>query len=270
MNAKEIAVQALYISQTGKLPNGTDFNKQQNHAKTNSKLYTSDVLHAIFTQNQYVETDVQPCHIDVWACTTQQAGFLLAEQGKKVLMLNFASAKNAGGGFLSGAKAQEEDLCRASGLYECQLMCPEYYTANRKCDSAIYSDHMIYSPDVPFFRLEDWLDEVFLASVITAPAPNMGAYLAKNPTGQADVERAFIERTGLLLALIKSLGYRTLVLGAWGCGVFKNDPAFVARIFHEWLSEPIFATAFDEVVFAIYDKSKEQKTLTAFKDVFKT
>lgn len=270
MNAKEIASQALLISQTGKLPNGTDFSQAQAHAKAGSRFFTPDALQGLFNEHHYAEVGGQPCTIDVWACSTQQAGFKLAEQGKKVLVLNFASAKNAGGGFLSGAKAQEEDLCRASGLYECQLMCPEYYTANRAFGSAIYTDGMIYSPDVPFFRLEDWLDKVFLASVITAPAPNMGAYLAKNPTGQADVERAFIERTGLLLALIKSLGYRTLVLGAWGCGVFKNDPAFVARAFYEWLSEPMFATAFDEVVFAICDNSTEQKTLTAFKDVFKT
>lgn len=268
MNVKEIAQKALMISQTGKLPNGKDFSQQQHFAKTHSKVFTPDELQNIFRQCQTDVNGMADCQIEVWVCSTQQAAFELTKQNQEVVLLNFASAKNAGGGFLGGAKAQEEDLCRASGLYECQLMCPMYYEANRANSSPIYTDHMIYSPKVPFFRVDDWLCDVFLASVITAPAPNMGAYLAKNPNGQADVERAFIERTKLLLALIKSLGYRTVILGAWGCGVFKNNPVFVASVFADLLNEPYFKTAFDKVVFAVYDKSKDKQVLNAFELAF--
>lgn len=268
MNIKEIAQKALEISQTGQLPNGKDFSSQQTFAKINSKLFTPDALQKILQNCQQDQPNKTACQIEVWACSTQQAVFNLTSQGKDVALLNFASAKNAGGGFLGGAKAQEEDLCRASGLYECQLMCPAYYQANRANSSLIYTDHMIYSPKVPFFRLDDWLDDVFLASVITAPAPNMGAYLAKHKHGQVDVERAFVKRAELLLALLKSLGYRTLVLGAWGCGVFKNNPVFVASVFADLLNQPYFKTAFDEVIFAIYDKSQSQTTLNAFKNTF--
>ena len=67
-------------------------------------------------------------------------------------MLNFASARNPGGGFLRGAKAQEEDLCRCSGLYETLLECPTYYSVNRHQKSMMYTDHIIYSPKVVFFR----------------------------------------------------------------------------------------------------------------------
>lgn len=267
MNVKEIAAQALHISQTAKLPNGKDFGAAQAFAKDNTRLFTPDELQRLFEMCQ--DTNQPPTsRIDVWACSTQEAAYRLTQQGKAVLLLNFASAKNAGGGFLSGAKAQEEDLCRASGLYECQLTCPMYYKANRAHRSSIYTHHMIYSPKVPFFRLQDWLDDVFLASVITAPAPNMGAYLQTDPNGRTKVEQAFIERTKLLLALIQSLGYRTVVLGAWGCGVFQNDPAFVAKVFAQELAKPYFASAFDDVVFAIYDKSKTQSVLTAFKTQF--
>lgn len=267
MNVKEIAAQALYISQSAKLPNGKDFGAAQTFAKDNTRLFTPDELQQLFETCQDA-IHLPTCRIDVWACSTQEAAYRLTKQGKAVLLLNFASAKNAGGGFLGGAKAQEEDLCRASGLYECQLTCPAYYKANRAYRSPIYTHHMIYSPKVPFFRLQDWLDDVFLASVITAPAPNMGAYLRADPKGRTKVEQAFIERTELLLALSKSLGYRTLVLGAWGCGVFQNDPAFVAKVFAQELAKPYFASAFDKVVFAIYDKSKDKHTLNAFAERF--
>src|SRR6185312_12808515 len=93
-----------------------------------------------------------------------------------VVALNFASAKNPGGGFLGGAKAQEEDLCRCSALYTCQLTQSAYYEVNRATSSMLYTDNIIYSPDVPFFRDDrlQLLDEPFTVSIITAPAPNAG------------------------------------------------------------------------------------------------
>jgi uncharacterized protein (TIGR02452 family) len=71
---------------------------------------------------------------------------------ERTALLNFASAKNPGGGFLSGAQAQEESLARASGLYASLQCMPEYYDLNRRCKSVVYTDHMIYSPQVPVFR----------------------------------------------------------------------------------------------------------------------
>ena len=93
-----------------------------------------------------------------------------------VAALNFASAKNPGGGFLGGAKAQEEDLARCSALYACQLRQPAYYEANRSTHSMLYTDHIIYAPSVPVFRDHslELLESPFSVSVITAPAPNAG------------------------------------------------------------------------------------------------
>lgn len=270
---KALAQQALHISQTGKLPTKdgvVDFLDQQRFAQDNSQVFTPEMLQVLFDECQAnPEQGGAPCQVAVWACSTQEAAYRL--QGDKTVLLNFASAKNVGGGFLSGAKAQEEDLCRASGLYLCQLPCESYYQANKTFKSAIYTDAMIHSPNVPFFRTdtEALLDKPFLASVITAPAPNMGAYLAKNPNGRQEVETALIKRTGLLLALMCHLGYKTLILGAWGCGVFRHDPVFVAKVFADWLAHPMFCTAFEQVVFAIYDNSKDKKTLNAFCTQFK-
>src|SRR5262249_60941792 len=100
---------------------------------------------------------------------------LYEDEGEQnAVALNFASARNPGGGFLGGAKAQEEDLARRSALYACLLTQRPYYDANRAERSLLYTDHIIYSPSVPFFRDRalDLVESPFCASIITAPAPN--------------------------------------------------------------------------------------------------
>jgi uncharacterized protein (TIGR02452 family) len=93
-----------------------------------------------------------------------------ARRGLRPVALNFASATSPGGGFLSGARAQEECLARCSGLYACLADNPMYGFHRARRD-ALYSDYAVYSPDVPVFRSEDpagtLLDEPWLCSFIT-------------------------------------------------------------------------------------------------------
>jgi uncharacterized protein (TIGR02452 family) len=167
--------------------------------------------------------------------------------------LNFASAKNPGGGFLGGAQAQEESLARSSALYPCQITVPEHYERNRANRSAIYLDLAIYSPLVPFFRDDEggWLARPVLASVITCAAPNAGALRQQGKLDLDTLETALRGRARFLLAIAAHYGIERLVLGAWGAGVFGNDPAMVADAFRAPLAGEL-AGAFDEVVFAIY------------------
>jgi uncharacterized protein (TIGR02452 family) len=210
--------------------------------------------------------------IEVTGETTAEAGRRLveAEGERAVLALNFASAKNPGGGFLGGAKAQEEDLARCSALYTCQLTQRGYYDANRAHSSMLYTHHIIYSPDVPFFRDERriLLEAPFLLSIITAPAPNAGEARRTESNAAARVHEALDERARMVLAVAASRGHRCLVLGAWGCGVFRNDPAEVAGAFAVALGERRFAGAFDRVVFAVYTSAKNQATRRAFEQRF--
>jgi len=137
-------------------------------------------------------------------------------------------------------------------------------------ESTIYTDHLIYSQNVPWFRTRsrDDPDTLFLASVITAPAPNAGVVLSREPDALPKIEAALRRRAGLVLAVAAGNGHRNILLGAWGCGVFRNDPALVADAFGKWLESPRFAGAFDRAVFAIYDRSKERETLAAFRQRF--
>ncbi|WP_309232064.1 TIGR02452 family protein [Micromonospora tarensis] len=166
--------------------------------------------------------------------------------------LVFASAKNPGGGFLGGAKAQEESIARSSALYPCLLAAPAFYAFHRGQRDLRYSDRVIFSPYVPVFRDDNGnlLDQPYLTSFVTAAAPNLGAILRNQPEHVADVPAVLARRARRVLEVAAVHGHRTLVLGAWGCGVFRNDPAMVADAFVYALRQ---VDRFDHVVFAIHD-----------------
>ena len=200
--------------------------------------------------------------------TTLDAARRLHRRGAAdILCLNFGSAKNPGGGFLGGASAQEESLARASGLYGCLLSASGYYEHHRRERSAIYSDHLIHSPGVPVFKHEDGspMESFIPVSFITGAAVNAGAVRENEPANAARIVPAMRTRVGKLLALCAARGHRTLVLGAWGCGVFRNDPEVIAGLFAEVLHGR-FAGEFAHIVFAI--KTRDQKMLDAFASRF--
>jgi len=186
-------------------------------------------------------------------------------KGHGVVSLNFASATHPGGGFLTGARAQEEYLCRSSALY-LTLKDRPMYGYHRSKGGCLYSDAMIYSPDVPVFRddAHDLLPAPYHASFITSAAP-----LAKH-TSQA--ERAQLptvlrERIVKILSVAQAQGHDSLILGAWGCGAFGNDGHQVAELFHRALTVD-FAGAFKEVTFAIVDTSPERRFIGPFAERF--
>ena len=156
--------------------------------------------------------------------TLSAARKLLDESESPVLCLNFASAKNPGGGFLSGSQAQEECLARASGLYASINRVKSYYEINRECGTSLYTDHMIYSPAVTVFRNDDdeLIDDPYSISILTSPAVNCGAVLKNEPQRQHEIKPTMLTRIDRLLAVATAKGYARLVLGAWGCGVFPK------------------------------------------------
>lgn len=195
---------------------------------------------------------------------------LLDADESPVAVLNFASAKNPGGGFLGGSQAQEESLARSSALYASLQRVPEFYERHRASPSLLYSDAMIHSPSCPVFRDDDGrlLDAPHLAGFITCAAPNAGA-IADNRPHEADAISATLERRAEgVLALAAACGYRRLVLGAWGCGVFRNDPDMVAAAFATHLREGAYANRFERVAFSVLDTSMSRRTFDAFARAF--
>ena len=209
--------------------------------------------------------------IHVSNCTTLSAARQLhaAYGPERIALLNFASARNPGGGFLSGSQAQEESLARASGLYGSISRMTDYYAANRREPSALYTDHVIYSPLVPVFRddADLLIDEPWCVSMITAPAVNAGVVRSREPENVPRIRKVMDHRIECVLGLAAEHGHDALVLGAWGCGVFANDPREVAELFAgHLLDKGRYALAFTEVVFAILDRRGD--VLRPFAEVF--
>jgi uncharacterized protein (TIGR02452 family) len=186
--------------------------------------------------------------------------------GEGAACLVFASAKNAGGGFLGGAQAQEESIARSSALYACQRTAPEFYAFHRQQRDLRYSDRVIYSPGVPVFRADSGalLDRPYRTAFLTAAAPNLGAITNNQRPDIAEVPDVLRRRAGRVLRVAAAHGHRTLVLGAWGCGVFRNDPTTVATAFAAALAE---VDRFDRVIFAVYDRRRDSPVHAAFESV---
>jgi uncharacterized protein (TIGR02452 family) len=205
---------------------------------------------------------VSVTRVQVTNQTTLGAAKRLVDEGLRPLALNFANGFETGGGFLRGATAQEETLCRSSALYATLLDDPMYnfHRDGRHLESSSWA---ILSPDVPVFRNDAGmeLDQPWSLSFITCAAP----YAPE--VGQPRSSQLLRERIDRVMAIAHSYDYRTLVLGAWGCGAFGNDATKTAEDFRETL-EHEFAGVFTDVVFAITDWSEERRFLGPFRAVF--
>lgn len=189
----------------------------------------------------------------------------------RTAVLNYASARNPGGGYLNGAQAQEESLCRGSALHATLLRVPEYYAHHRAERSAFYSDRVIHSPGVPVFRDDRGrlLDTPYTVGFLTSPAPNAGVIRSREPELVPRIPAALASRAERVLEVAAVRGYRRLVLGAWGCGVFMNDPAEVAGAFRALLTDGgRFAGHFEQVVFGVPDRDPRSATRAAFAAAF--
>ena len=193
--------------------------------------------------------------------TTLAAAHELRQRGRDPLSLNFANGVEPGGGFLAGARAQEEALCRGSALYA-TLHGDPMYDAHRTMPKGESSPWAIVSPDVPVYRADDGttLAEPWLCSFITCAAPY------EPQVGPARSALLLQDRIYRVLEIAAAHGYDSLVLGAWGCGAFGNNPTTTAKDFRTALESDL-GQSFDEVVFAICDWSPERRFLGPFREV---
>ena len=197
--------------------------------------------------------------------------FTAAKTLKNCLVMNFANAHYPGGGFLNGANAQEENLCRESTLYK-SLISDEadtMYAYNNRHRNPCKYNAMILSPNVCVFRnvKDEFLDDPFKVSVITIPALNKNGCAKNIP--QNVIDEVMKERLKSMFITAAHFGYKNLILGAWGCGAFGHDPRIVAKYFYEVLIKENFATYFEKIVFAILDRG-EKKNLIAFQEIFQS
>lgn len=223
-----------------------------------------DVGPAVAGTRLYLPTDELPAaespavrgtHVEVTGESTLAAARRL---GGEVAALVFASARNPGGGFLNGAQAQEESVARSSGLYPCLRAAGDFYAFHRAHAELTYSDRVIYSPAVPVFRDDRGalLTKPYPVAFLTSAAPNLSAIRSNQPELAAEVPAVLRRRAARVLAIAAAHGHRRLVLGAWGCGVFGNDPATVAAAFAAALARH----PMEQVVFAVLGPNRDEFT----------
>ena len=195
----------------------------------------------------------------------------------KTCVLNFASATNPGGGVAWGSTAQEEGLCRCSTLYS-NLSVKEnwvrFYEPHRKQNNPLYNDDCIYTPDVLVFKTDtccpellsqkDWMK----VNVITCAAPNLRTN--KNGTARVSVsddelENLHIKRMRRILSIAAAHCNEVVILGAYGCGAFKNPPEVVAKAMKKVIAE--FRNYFRVIEFAVYCSPGEERNYTVFRNV---
>lgn len=174
------------------------------------------------------------------------------ETGHEALCLVFASAKNPGGGWLTGASGQEEHIARRTTLDAVYQRYLDLYQDQKRNKAPYYSDVLFIARGVPVIRDDDGglLERPFKASFVVSPAVNMTC--VHNPRQAAQAKQIMQHRAERILALAADRGYRHIVLGAWGCGVFQNAPRDVARYFATHLREKgTFTNAFESVTYAM-------------------
>ena len=192
---------------------------------------------------------------------------------RKIGVLNFASARKPGGGFLRGAQAQEESIARSSTLYPTLMTdtAQQFYKLhNRDHKGGYYSHAMIYSPGILLIRDDrgGWTPPTEV-NVLTSPAVNAGVARRTQVAGESvegKIEVAMRERMARILFLFEKQAVQDVVLGSFGTGVFRNNVGMVARIWADLLAvkDARFKTSFDRVTFAILGKA----TFDQFKATF--
>lgn len=271
MDRKATASETLQIMEQGYYQcNGTkiDIQSDMNASIRASFLITPEQGAALLEKyNKTDSTNIREERVENLS-TVDEIRKLAQEGREHIGVLNFASAKNPGGGFINGAMAQEESLAASSTLYRTLTVHEEYYRENRAQRSMMYTNYAIYSPDVVFFRDGRFqlVEKPFKASVLTLPAVNMGQVLLKGEDG-AEAERVMRRRMKLALAIFARQGARNLVLGAYGCGVFRNDPKKIAAWWKELLEDEGMGQYFDFIFHAVLDQSKNRECIRAFESI---
>lgn len=236
---------------------------QDTFEKSNNGSLKQRTARAVKSNRVYKEgfvSEVKRCNesasIDVYSGTTFDVAKRYRALGK-VAVLNFANPETPGGGVQFGAMAQEECLCRSSNLFACisaSNVFEEYYGYHRSVRSHFYTDRLIYTKEVTVFKDDNLVPQMlpendwFEVDVITCAAP----YIAKRKyTNTVALCSLFKNRIKNIFEAALDNNVDVLVLGAFGCGAFKNPPNIVARAFNEVIKENRYQDSFKQIVFAI-------------------
>lgn len=230
------------------------------HTRRMQDIYSEDIknsvqnttLHHLTVESSATDSSIQT---KIIVDDIDSVSAIYKYQEGKTAVLNFSSYKEAGGMFLNGSKAQEECLCHESFLYNVLSQFKEsFYKENcKQKNRALYLNRALYSPGICFEKIvfSDGIKnqvQVTACDVITCASPNKTAAQTYCFVSNEVNRKTLMERIKFVLDIAAFHGVETLILGAYGCGVFGQDPKEVAEIFKEFLS---VQKNFKTVIFAI-------------------
>lgn len=255
------------------------------HSMHATRLYDADYYPSLRDDSgkETVAGDEETvCPVSVLPLTTFDAASKAhfsdpACQNDRIGILNFASAVSPGGGVKHGSRAQEESLCRQSTLYPCldqKWLWDAYYQPNRNAGDRRNTDAVIYSPDVlvlkesaePYQLLPE--DKWVQVDVLTCAAPDLRVCEISAFCGQDGKsihsmdDQAFCslyeKRAEHILHIAAANHIDTLILGAFGCGAFGNDPNLAAECWSKAMVK--YRKCFYRIIFAVYDPKHARKS----------
>lgn len=199
----------------------------------------------------------------------------------KICVLNFASAMTPGGGVKHGSSAQEESLCRCSTLYFCldeDILWQQFYLLHRNGLSSLHNDDLVYTPHVTVFKDDSpknkLLDEKdwYHVDVISCAAPNLHRYFGQLLKVLGTEEKPAIscehlfqihtKRLSRILDVAVQQQVDVMILGAFGCGAFMNDPEVVSKAMVQVARE--YAHCFKVIEFPVFCRPREKENYVAF------
>lgn len=214
----------------------------QMHIADMAQRYRKEIMDAAATKKRYkgdsMSSSVSPVPSRFGSTATSvvladSVSAMLGADGK-VALLDFASYHNPGGGYDNGAWAQEEALCSESILFNViDQFYDWYYAPHKKTHrGGLYTSDALYLSDIVFERDGN----PTACDVIVMAAPNARNAREKG-ISEGEISQAMRERVFSVMNIAADNGVDTLVAGAFGCGVFANDPYEVAEMFKEWIDE---------------------------------
>lgn len=223
-----------------------------------------------------------PAQIIVSKKRTLEAAKVYA--GKKVCVLNFASASNPGGGVTRGSSAQEEAICRCSTLYKNlteENLWKKFYMPHRRQGNPLHNDDCIYTPDVVVLKSDTAYPKLlpekqwYKVNVLTCAAPNLRERPSNrmNPGDgnvavrikRTELQRLHEKRMRKVMEIAASNGNEVIILGAFGCGAFSNPPETVAAAMKTVVQE--YRHKFKTIEFAVYCSPRDDSNYQIFQRI---
>lgn len=250
------------------LKENIEIDKQGFYYYGDEKIEIPKATSKVISPNEDLDSN-KSCDMKIVCVQSTTIDAAIAEEGK-ICILNFASYKTPGGGVLKGMSSQEESLCYSSNLYnQLELMTGIFYNKHIRegMNNGLYSNEAIYSENISIIKNSKLrFIRPKTVNVITMAAPYAKTVRRYSPWLIPKIYETLADRCRRVLEIASFYHQDTLILGAFGCGVFGNNLDDLIDIWYNLLDKQ-FKNSFKKVVFALTSENSYCKFKEKFREV---